>query len=200
MSKAGGALKNQLKGLRKAVAKVVHGNIIKTYIPAGQASTGPPLGPTLGQRGLNVAAFVKDFNERTKDIKEGIPLPCRIHLKPDRSYELVMHNPPGVYFLKQAAGITRGVMAHGDKVFAGKVTRKHIYEIAKIKQQDPPLRFESLEFICRRLISTAKSVGIQVVDKLDPVEYGQYLEERKAIVEKELQELREKKEAKLLRA
>jgi len=132
--------------------------------------------------------------------KEGIPLPCRINLKPDRSYELVIHNPPGVYFLKQAAGITRGGMDHGDKICAGKVTRKHIYEIAKIKQQDPPLKFKSLEVICKSLIHTARCCGIHVVDKLDPAEYGQFLEERKAIVQKEWEEIREKKEAKLLRA
>lgn len=134
MSKMG--VKQQLKGMRKVVQKVVHGNRMEATVPAGMASAGPPLGPTLGQvckwififiqalnschvlmvlsqRGINVAAFCKDFNERTKDMKEGVPLPCRITVNSDRSYELVIHNPPSTFFIKQAAGIQRGAMEPG---------------------------------------------------------------------------------------
>ncbi|XP_021947025.1 39S ribosomal protein L11, mitochondrial-like [Folsomia candida] len=192
------ASKQQLKGMKKVIQKVVHGNLVKIYIPAGMASTGPPLGPQLGQRGINIAAFCKDFNERTKDMKEGIPLPCRITVNSDRSYELVIHNPPVTFFLKQAAGVQRGVMKMGHEI-CGKLTLKHIYEIAKIKQQDPTLRFLPLERICNNVISTAHTCGIQVVRSLDPKEYAEFLEERKLVVIQQLQEIKEKREAKLLR-
>jgi len=192
-------MKGQLKGLKKVVQKIIHGNIIKTDIPAGMASTGPPLGPMLGQRGLNMAAFCKEFNERTKDMREGIPLPCRIHVNPDRSFELIIHKPPVAFLLKQAAGIQRGSMEQNGEI-AGKVTLKHVYEIALIKQQDPFLRFIHLESLCNQIIGTARSCGIEVVRDLDPKEYGEFLAERKLIVEAQKQELQEKREAKMLRA
>jgi large subunit ribosomal protein L11 len=82
---------------------------------------------------------------------------------------------------------------------AGKITLKHIYEIAKIKSEDPPLECMPLETICKMMISTARSCGIEVVKHLDPVEYGQFLEERKIIIERQKRELEEKKEARMLR-
>ncbi|XP_050703175.1 39S ribosomal protein L11, mitochondrial-like [Eriocheir sinensis] len=194
MSKAGA----KARTLKKAVEKVVHGNLIRTNIPAGMAIAGPPLGPMLGQRGLNIAAFCKDFNARTSHYIEGVPLPCRINVKSDRSYELVIHNPPSTFFLKQAAGIQRGAMSPGKEI-SGKLTLKHIYEIAKIKQQDPPLVLTPLKQICELVIGAAHSCGIEIVKDLDPKEYGEFLEERKSVIEEQLRELQEKKEAKLLR-
>lgn len=194
MSKVGG----KMKAMKKAVEKVVHGNIIRTNIPAGMAVAGPPLGPMLGQRGLNIAAFCKDFNARTEHYKEGVPLPCRIHVRGDRTYELIIHSPPATYFLKQAAGLQRGAMYPGKEI-GGKVTLKHIYEISKIKAQDPPLQLTPLKQICEMTIGVAHSCGIEVVRDLDSKEYGEFLEERKLAVEEQLQELQEKKEAKLLR-
>lgn len=194
MSKAG----SKMRTMKKAVEKVVHGNLIRTNIPAGMAIAGPPLGPMLGQRGLNIAAFCKDFNARTAHYLEGVPLPCRIRVKSDRSYELIIHNPPSTFFLKQAAGIQRGAMKAGQET-AGKVTLKHIYEIAKIKQQDPPLQLKPLKEICELVIGSAHSCGIEVVRDLDPKEYGEFLEERKLVVAEQQRELEEKKEAKLLR-
>lgn len=130
--------------LRKVVDKVDHSSKLRTNIPAGMAVAGPPLGPMLGQRGINIAAFCKDFNERTKDIKQGIPLPCRVGVNPDRSYQLVIHSPPATFMLKQAAGVQRGAMYPG-KETSGKITRKHLYEIAKIKLEDPPNALLSLQ-------------------------------------------------------
>lgn len=187
-----------MKAMKKVVDKVVHGNLIKTNIPAGMAVAGPPLGPMLGQRGLNIAAFCKDFNARTAHFIEGVPLPCRILVKSDRSYELTIHNPPSTYYVKQAAGIQRGAMSPGKEV-AGKITLKHVYEIAKIKQQDPPLHLTPLKEICEMVIGSAHSCGIEVVRDLDANEYEKFLNERKLVVEEQQQELQEKKEAKLLR-
>nr|CAG4649822.1 EOG090X0I63 [Scapholeberis mucronata]SVE93987.1 EOG090X0I63 [Scapholeberis mucronata] len=195
MSKVAKKLKTVVK---KTVEKVNHGNFLETYIPAGLAAAGPPLGPQLGQKNVNIAAFCKEFNERTKEFKEGVPLPCRVTVNSDRSFDLVIHHPPVSYFLKQAAGIQRAAMDPYNQV-AGMVTLKHVYEIAKIKQQDPPSMFLSLETICKQIIGSARSCGIKVVPKLDAKEYEQFLKDRKIAVEEELKELQAKKEARMLR-
>uniref|UniRef100_A0A023F875 Large ribosomal subunit protein uL11m n=1 Tax=Triatoma infestans TaxID=30076 RepID=A0A023F875_TRIIF len=187
-----------LKSINKKVEKVAHGNKIKTFIPAGMAAAGPPLGPMLGQHGLNIAAFCKDFNEKTKSLIEGVPLPTRIYVNPDRSYSMVIHKPPTTFLLKQAAGIQRAAMQPGKEV-CGKITLKHLYEIAKIKSEDPPMECLTLEEICKKFIGIAHSCGIEVVESLDPKEYQDFLEQRKEIVAQQRKELQEKREAKMLR-
>jgi large subunit ribosomal protein L11 len=119
-------------------------------------------------------------------------------MNPDRTYELVIHKPPATYLLKQAAGIQRGAM-YPKKEIAGKITLKHLYEIAAIKIQDPPNALLTMQQMCEMLIGVARTCGIQVVRDLDPVEYGQFLEERKSVVEQQKKELLEKREAKMLR-
>nr|SVE76129.1 EOG090X0I63 [Daphnia hispanica] len=185
-------------GKKSVITKINHGNRMETYIPSGKAVAGPPLGPQLGQKNVNIAAFCKEFNERTKEYKEGIPLPCRVTVNTDRTFDLIINQPPVSFFLKQAAGIQRAAMKPTHEV-AGKVTLKHVYEIAKIKQQDSTQSFLSLETICKQIISTARTCGIEVVPKLDAREYGDFLEQRKQIVEEELKELQAKKEARMLR-
>ncbi|KAK0076265.1 hypothetical protein PV325_005673 [Microctonus aethiopoides] len=194
MSKTAG----RLKTAKKMLDKIDHTSKLRTNIPAGLASPGPPLGSQLGQRNINIANFVKDFNEKTAHIKEGIPLPCRVKLKPDRTYDLVIHQPPATYFLKQAAGIQRGAMVSRDEV-AGKITLKHLYEIAKIKKQDRHMILVSLEQLTQMLVGTAKTCGIQIVRDLDPDEYAEFLKEREIIVAEQKKALQEAKEAKMLR-
>lgn len=103
-----------------------------------------------------------------------------------------------MYFLKQAAGIQRAAMSPGREI-SGKVTLKHVYEIAKIKSADPPLEVKTMEQLCLMVVGIARSCGIEVVRDLDPKEYGEFLKERQQIIAQQKQELQEKKEAKRLR-
>lgn len=188
---------SKLRQMKQGVEKIQHGKL-RTNIPAGMATPGPPLGPMLGCRGINITAFCKDFNEKTKDIKDGIPLPTRVFVNPDRSYQITITKPPSMYYLKQAAGIQKGAMNQKLEV-AGFVTLKHVYEIAVIKQTDENLEFRSLQDICQMLIMTARSLGIKVVKDLNAEEYQQFLEDRKIVLEERKREFQEMKEAKMLR-
>jgi len=186
------------RNVKKIVEKVDHKNRVFTYIPAQLASAAPPLGTQLGNISVNIAGFVKDFNLKTSIYKEGIPIPCVINVNADRTHNLRMSQPPWSYFIMQAAGIQRGAM-EGTHQTAGMITRKHVYEIAKIKSQDEMWQEFDLKEICEKIIDSAYTIGVKIVDHIDPVEYGKFLEERKRIVEEELAEIKAAKEAKLLR-
>uniref|UniRef100_A0A1I7ZS89 Large ribosomal subunit protein uL11m n=1 Tax=Steinernema glaseri TaxID=37863 RepID=A0A1I7ZS89_9BILA len=191
-SKAGSKVK------KKEIVKVVHGALLKTNIKAQMATAAPPLGPQLGQRGINVANFCKEFNKETGHIKPGTVLPTRISVKPDRSYDLEICTPASSWLLKRAAGIRRG--KQNDDEVVGRLSVKHIYEIAKIKSRDKCLQGVPLKSICEQLIKQSRTLGIEVVrEDLDPVALGEFLNERREIVAKQLQELADKKAAKMLR-
>lgn len=141
------------------MAKKVTG-LIKLQIPAGQANPAPPVGPALGQHGVNIMAFCKEFNARTKD-QAGLIIPVVITVYQDRSFTFITKSPPAAVLLKKAAGIASGSKEpNRDKV--GKVTRKQLAEIAKTKAKD--LNANSEEAAIRIIAGTARSMGIEVVD------------------------------------
>uniref|UniRef100_A0A914XJD4 Large ribosomal subunit protein uL11m n=1 Tax=Plectus sambesii TaxID=2011161 RepID=A0A914XJD4_9BILA len=192
---AAGAIK---KGKKDAI-KVIHGPIIRTNIRAGQATPAPPLGPALGQRGINVAQFCKDFNKQTEHIVPGAVLPTRITVNPDRTYAMQINSPMGSWLIKRAAGIRRGASKTIPDEIVGKISLKHIYEIAKVKAKDPVMVGMSLEQVCRCIFLTARSMGVEVVPQLTADELRPFLERRKMEVDRQLKELADKKAAKMLR-
>jgi large subunit ribosomal protein L11 len=141
------------------MAKKVTG-IIKLQIAAGQANPAPPVGPALGQHGVNIMAFCKEFNAVTKD-KGGLIIPVVITVYQDKSFTFITKSPPASVLLKKAAGIASGSgKPNKDKV--GKVNRKQIMEIVKMKGQD--MNAFSDEAAYRVISGTARSMGIEVVD------------------------------------
>ncbi len=141
------------------MAKKIAG-YIKLQIPAGQASPSPPVGPALGQQGVNIMEFVKAFNAKTAD-QAGMIIPVLITVYADRSFSFVLKTPPASVLLKKAAGIEKGSgVPNRDKV--GKVTRAQVEEIAKTKM--PDLTAADLNAAMRTIEGTARSMGIEVVD------------------------------------
>eukprot|EP00216_Chloropicon_sp_CCMP2111_P002336 CAMPEP_0198242850 /NCGR_PEP_ID=MMETSP1446-20131203/21749_1 /TAXON_ID=1461542 ORGANISM="Unidentified sp, Strain CCMP2111" /NCGR_SAMPLE_ID=MMETSP1446 /ASSEMBLY_ACC=CAM_ASM_001112 /LENGTH=118 /DNA_ID=CAMNT_0043926481 /DNA_START=16 /DNA_END=372 /DNA_ORIENTATION=+ len=108
--------------------------------------------------------FCKDFNARTQGIEEGVPIPVVITAFKDKTFTYVTKTPPNSYFLLKAAGLTRGANQPGHEV-VGHISLKHIYEIAEVKLKDPELKHLSMKSMCSQLMSSAKSMGIQVVAK-----------------------------------
>lgn len=199
MSKVAGKLSKVVGKSKKAVVPVIHSPILSVVIGAGQATPAPPLGPQVGQRGLNVAQFCKDFNEKTKGIEEGAPMPVRAFINADRSYKMEIQSPMTSWLIMKAAGICRGSMFSGHE-YAGKITLKHAYEIALMKSKDPINVGIPMEQLMKQIVGICRRMGIEVVKgPIDPAEYRKFLDERKATVEKQLAELEEKKAAKLLR-
>jgi large subunit ribosomal protein L11 len=143
------------------MAKKVVG-IIKLQVPAGKANPSPPIGPALGQRGLNIMEFCKAFNATTQNLEPGMPIPVVITAFADRSFTFVTKSPPNSYFLKKAAGIEKGSQTTGKGRPAGRVTMAQIREIAEQKMQD--LNAKDPEGAYRMLIGSARSMGLEVVE------------------------------------
>lgn len=133
--------------------------VIKLIINAGQAKPGPPVGAALGQAGLKIMDFVKDFNAATAELKEDVPVPVLITAYSDRTFTYVMKTPPASHLIKKALGITKGSQRPAHSII-GKISLPHIYEIARIKAIDlPGLEAEA---ICNNIIGTCRSMGVEI--------------------------------------
>ena len=142
------------------MAKKIDG-YIRLQVPAGKATPSPPIGPALGQRGLNIMAFCKDFNAKTKEMDEGIPIPTIITVYSDKSFSIETKKPPASYYLKKAAKVEKGAKDPGRSV-AGSVTSAQIREIAEEKMAD--LNANNIEAAMKIIAGSAKSLGLQVRD------------------------------------
>lgn len=141
------------------MAKKITG-YIRLQLPAGAANPAPPVGPALGAQGVNIMAFCKDFNARTKE-QAGLILPVVITVYADKSFTFILKSPPAAVLLKKAVGLAKGsAVPNRDKV--GKVTRKQLLEIAETKKKD--LNSRSDEAAIKIIAGTARSMGIDVVD------------------------------------
>ena len=133
---------------------------VKLQCPGGSATPAPPVGPALGQHGVNIGEFVKRFNDATKDMR-GTMIPVIISIYSDRSFDFITKSPPASELLKQAAGITKGSpVPHTDKV--GKVTRAQVKKIAETKLRD--LNARDVEAAMRIVMGTARSMGVEIKD------------------------------------
>jgi large subunit ribosomal protein L11 len=140
------------------MAKKIVG-FIKLQVPAGKANPSPPIGPALGQRGLNIMEFCKAFNAQTQKVEPGLPLPVVITAFADKSFTFIIKTPPATVLIKKAAGIDKGSkVPHTDKV--GKLTRAQAEEIAKTKM--PDLTASDLDAAVRTIAGSARSMGVIV--------------------------------------
>ncbi|SHN61548.1 50S ribosomal protein L11 [Erythrobacter sanguineus] len=142
------------------MAKKIEG-YIKLQVPAGSATPSPPIGPALGQRGVNIMEFCKAFNASTQEMDKGMPIPTVITVYADRSFTFITKTPPASYFLKKAAGLKSG-SKEPSKVIAGKVTQSQIKEIAEAKMAD--LNANDIDMAMRIIEGSARSMGLEVVE------------------------------------
>jgi large subunit ribosomal protein L11 len=134
---------------------------IKLQVPAGSATPSPPIGPALGQRGVNIMGFCKEFNARTEKEAKGTPLPTVITVYQDKSFTFVTKTPPASFFIKQALNIKSGSKAPG-RDSAGTITRSQLREIAEKKMKD--LNAIDVEAASRIIEGSARSMGLQIVE------------------------------------
>ncbi|KAJ1298853.1 hypothetical protein BS78_01G485700 [Paspalum vaginatum] len=138
---------------------------LRLRVPAGAARPGPPVGPALAFYRLNLMAFCKDFNARTQKYKADTPMQVTLTAYKDRTFEFVVKSPSVSWFLKKAAGIETASGLPGHSVVSS-LRLRHVYQIAKQKQSDPFCKHLSIEALCKSIIGTAKSMGIEIVKDL----------------------------------
>jgi large subunit ribosomal protein L11 len=140
------------------MAKKVQG-YVKLQVPAGAANPSPPIGPALGQQGVNIMEFCKQFNAQTQKLEKGLPIPVIITVYSDRSFTFVMKTPPASVLIRKAIGIEKG-SGTPNTAKVGKITRKQLEEIAKAKQ--PDLTAADLDAAVRTIAGSARSMGVDV--------------------------------------
>ena len=143
------------------MAKKIAG-YIKLQIPAGKANPSPPVGPALGQRGLNIMQFVKEFNAATQQMEPGTPTPVVITAYSDRSFSFITKTPPNTYFLLKAAKLDKGSTAPGKATPIGRVTKSQLVEIAQVKMQH--MNANDVDAAVRMLAGSARAMGLTVVE------------------------------------
>ena len=140
------------------MAKKVQG-YIKLQVPAGSANPSPPIGPALGQQGVNIMEFCKQFNAQTQKLEKGLPIPVIITVYSDRSFTFVMKTPPAAVLIRKAIGIEKG-SGTPNTAKVGKISRKQLEEIARMKQ--PDLTAADLDAAVRTIAGSARSMGVDV--------------------------------------
>ena len=135
---------------------------IKLQVPAGAATPSPPIGPALGQRGVNIMGFCKEFNARTEKEVKGTPLPTVITVYQDKSFTFITKTPPATHYLKQITGLKSGSGKVGKEAPGGKITQAQLREIAEKKMKD--LNANDIEAAAKIIEGSARSMGLQVVD------------------------------------
>jgi large subunit ribosomal protein L11 len=143
------------------MAKKIAG-YIKLQIPAGKANPSPPVGPALGQRGLNIMQFCKDFNAQTQNMEPGMPVPVVITAFADRTFSFITKTPPNTYFLMKAAKVDKGSQTVGKAAPIGQITTSQLREIAAVKMKD--MNANDIDGAVRMLMGSARSMGITVVE------------------------------------
>jgi large subunit ribosomal protein L11 len=134
---------------------------IKLQVKAGSATPSPPIGPALGQRGVNIMGFCKEFNARTENVEKGTPLPTVITVYQDKSFTFVTKTPPATHYLKQATGLKSGAKLTGRET-VGEVTRTQLRDIAEKKMKD--LNANDLEAAAKIIEGSAKAMGLKIVE------------------------------------
>ena len=134
---------------------------IKLQVPAGSATPSPPIGPALGQRGVNIMGFCKEFNARTAEMEKGVPLPTVITVYQDKSFTFVTKTPPASFLLKKAAGLQKGSGTTGRDT-VGQVTRQQLRDIAQVKMKD--LNANDVDAAARIIEGSARAMGLSVVE------------------------------------